>query len=124
MSPQRLRATAVIVWCAAFIATHIPPNGSSLFLSGWDKVAHVGIYSCLAASTALALGLHRRNRIVGFAAVFVGLLVYGVVEETTQLLVGRSCEFGDWLADAGGAALGLGSVWAFSKSRRSRGVAL
>jgi VanZ family protein len=38
---------------------------------------------------------------------FLALIGYGVLDETTQPLAGRSCELGDWLADVSGAVLGM-----------------
>jgi VanZ family protein len=41
------------------------------------------------------------------AIILLLLAAYGSFDEITQRLVGRRCEFGDWLADMAGAMLGL-----------------
>ncbi len=94
-------------WVTAFTLTHIPrvpPVGAR----GGDKTAHVIAYALLGA--LVYLSLWSGGRVRGFAAlVTLGVaLAYGALDELTQPLVGRSCELGDWVADAAGAALAVG----------------
>lgn len=42
---------------------------------------------------------------LGFVLGIIGL--YGALDELLQIPVGRSCEFGDWVADVLGASLGF-----------------
>ncbi|MBX3394435.1 MAG: VanZ family protein [Phycisphaerae bacterium] len=105
----RLIRTAIWLACfvAAFVVTHLPP--SKLPSAGWlnDKVEHLIGYAMLAMATCWRFGKSDRSRIAIMAAVLVGLAAYAAVDELTQPWVGRSCEWGDWLADLGGAAIGL-----------------
>ena len=113
-SAWQLRAAALVA-AAAFAATHIPPAGLPGAVSGWDKVAHLIIYAALGGTIALGLGLHRRPRAVRFVAIFAALAGYGAFDELSQPFFGRTCELGDWIADLGGAALGLAGVWVSSR---------
>ena len=80
-----------------------------------DKVAHLGVFGLLAWVLDLALQgnrpdlpLYRRHLLV-----FLAVSLYGATDEWHQFFVpGRSCEFGDWMADTLGGAVGLllGSV--------------
>ncbi|WP_425619489.1 VanZ family protein [Anatilimnocola sp. NA78] len=54
----------------------------------------------------------RPNHPLGFIGCFFAIAVYGAVDEITQgLIPGRSPDVFDWIADVGGAALGVG--WMF-----------
>jgi VanZ family protein len=106
-----LAVAATIVWLSAQSQY---PGGIQL-PPPLDKVAHATVFGLLAWVLDLALQrnrpdlpLYRRHLLVFMAVAF-----YGATDEWHQLFVpGRSCEFGDWLADAVGGALGLflGSV--------------
>jgi VanZ family protein len=113
-SPLRSRLTTlsklafVLFWLALFIATHVPTSPDLLPPDGGDKLAHFGAYLVLAMLLATAWELAggvlmRRHLIFAWFAV----LGYAAFDEVTQTLVGRDCEFWDWLADASGAAIGL-----------------
>jgi VanZ family protein/UDP-2,3-diacylglucosamine pyrophosphatase LpxH len=106
-----LAVAATIVWLSA--QSHYP--GGIQLPPPLDKVAHATAFGLLAWVLDLALQrnrpdlpLYRRHLLV-----FVAVAIYGATDEWHQLFVpGRSCEFGDWLADAAGGSLGLflGSV--------------
>jgi VanZ family protein/UDP-2,3-diacylglucosamine pyrophosphatase LpxH len=75
-----------------------------------DKVAHALVFGALALMLDLAvrfnrpsLPMYRRHLLV-----FLVVSFYGATDEWHQLFVpGRACEFGDWIADTFGGALGL-----------------
>ncbi|HUP53571.1 MAG TPA: VanZ family protein [Longimicrobiales bacterium] len=80
-----------------------PPTPS--WLSGWDKIAHAGLYTVLGAT--LAYGKHHATPspphwvLVGIGA------LYGATDEWHQTFVpGRSPDLGDWVADVMGVLLG------------------
>jgi VanZ family protein len=102
------KLTFALFWLALFIATHIPTPPDLLPPNGGDKLAHFGAYLVLALLLAtaweLAGGVRTRRHLI-FA--WFAVLGYAVFDEVTQTLVGRDCEFWDWLADASGAAIGL-----------------
>jgi VanZ family protein len=48
---------------------------------------------------------------------FVLILTYATLDELLQIPVGRSAEWGDWLADGVGAALGIAVGTFVSRTR-------
>ena len=74
-----------------------------LGISNFDKVVHFFVYGLLAT---LAVRLGRGRRAAWLALLAVSF--FGVTDEWHQSFVpGRSCEFGDWVADTTGAALAI-----------------
>ncbi|MCZ6698214.1 MAG: VanZ family protein, partial [Planctomycetota bacterium] len=72
-----------------------------------DKMLHTIGYAILGFLTAWMIGQAGvGDRWRASALSLAGLFVYAAFDEMTQPLVGRSCEFSDWLADAAGAAIG------------------
>jgi VanZ family protein/UDP-2,3-diacylglucosamine pyrophosphatase LpxH len=75
-----------------------------------DTVAHASVFGALAWVLDLALRrnqpglpLYRRHLLV-----FLAVSLYGATDEWHRLFVsGRSCAFGDWVADTLGGGLGL-----------------
>jgi VanZ family protein len=95
-------------WLTLIVATHVPPAAGFQPPTGSDKLAHFGAYAALAFLIATTWQLNagvlmsRHLFLVWLAAA-----LYGVLDEVTQLAVGRDCTIGDWTADALGAAAGL-----------------
>ena len=80
--------------------TPSPPKGVDL---GWDKLNHASAFAALALAACLGWPEMR----YGKAPMLAALLAYGGAIEIIQLFVpGRSCEWGDLLADAVGISLG------------------
>jgi VanZ family protein len=68
--------------------------------TGWDKSNHFVGFAVLAVLGLLAYGRRR-------GGMFAGLLAFGALIEVLQGLSGyRFAEWGDWLADALGVAVG------------------
>jgi VanZ family protein len=86
-----------------------------------DKHEHLFFYGILSALLAWALGggrLHRITFLIALAATAYAS-IYGVAMEFCQMLVPtRSFDIVDMIADAIGAALAGGCVWAWSIIRR------
>lgn len=105
-----LAALLAAYWLSMFLGTHIHrvPQG----LAGYgDKTLHLCAYGGLAV-LLLAWRISRGPVAFRTVAVFWLLIAgYGAFDELTQLLVGRQCEFADWIADLSGAALGLVVTW-------------
>jgi VanZ family protein len=79
-----------------------------------DTTLHVIGFTGLGILTIWRVGA--KYRVVPISAVvtwYVALLLYAAFDELTQPLTGRSCEWIDWVADAGGAAIGasLAFLW-------------
>lgn len=108
-TPHWIR-TAVWLTClaGAFTATHIPPPSKPLPFTPNDKLLHFVGFAGLGLLTAWQAASGRSapaSRKV--AAWFLALIAYGALDELSQPIAGRSCELGDWLADCGGAAVGI-----------------
>lgn len=93
-------------WGSIAFLTHVPrlPGASA---SVNDKLAHIIGYAGLAGGVYLLLwvsfpGLKRLHLIV-----LAIVLVYGALDEWTQPIFHRDCDFRDWLADAAGAILAV-----------------
>jgi VanZ family protein len=123
----------VFVWAPAaalmaliFIASSSPdPGGVPKVV--WDKAIHLSIYGALGLLTLRALVDGRIQKItLGHAiAAFVLTTLYGVSDEFHQSFVpGRTPDVMDVVADAVGAAIGIGLLWFVastgSKARRLR----
>lgn len=74
-----------------------------------DKVVHLGLYGVLTFVVLVGWELTIRTALQAkhyFAVWLVGT-VYGMVDEATQIPVGRTGDMHDWLADVVGIILGL-----------------
>jgi VanZ family protein len=96
----------VAFWALIFIATHLPelPNAVDMIP---DKLAHATAYlglSFLLSLTAASLGqLNLRGSVVIVAIA----ALYGTFDELLQIPCGRDAEYGDWIADMCGTAVGV-----------------
>lgn len=102
---------ATIVWESSHSTVAMPELG----ISNFDKVAHFFVYGLLATLT-VRLGRGARAAWLAWLAVSF----FGVTDEWHQSFVpGRSCEFGDWVADTSGAALAsaLYTCWGWYRTR-------
>jgi hypothetical protein len=97
-----------LYWLALFLGTHVPVSLQTG--PGGDKVLHFLAYSGLAFLMALAVGGSRPTW-RAFVLVLVATLAYGGFDEFSQLLVGRHCDFWDFVADSMGTGLGLFCYW-------------
>jgi VanZ family protein len=114
-NPRLWQAALVCYWLALFIVTHIPIERLALHRGSADKFAHVGAFAVLsmllACTWRLSTGrLHLRQLVW----VWLIVVLYGAIEETTQPMVNRVASSFDWLADAVGATLGLTVFWLWS----------
>ena len=91
------------------LGTHLPPGTPVLStFEGFDKVCHFSAYAILAgllATTWQFAAGELTSRHLGWT--WIGVAVFGALDEITQIPVGRDCSFWDWTADASGAAVGL-----------------
>ncbi len=97
-----------LYWLALFVGTHIPVTLKGGH--GSDKVLHFLAYAGLAFLMSLVVG-GRRPTWRTFVLVLVVTLTYAGFDEFSQLLVGRHCDFWDWVADFVGVGLGLFGYW-------------
>lgn len=113
-------------WLTLLVATHLPSDFPILPPEGVDKLIHVGAYAVFAflLATAWQASAGKLNRF-HLGAVWMALVLYGAVDELTQIPVGRHASVIDWLADAVGAAAGilLFLAWQKLRSRQTRPAA-
>ena len=101
-----VRAGLVLFWLAVFAATHTPVQHLPHTGVSNDKLQHLLAYAVLGALLTSALATLRpwSWRLVVIAIAIAG--AYGVIDELTQLLVGRTADPKDWIADVIGATIG------------------
>ncbi|MEM6314676.1 MAG: VanZ family protein, partial [Planctomycetota bacterium] len=103
MSRTQARWVVGGLWVAMFVVTHVPSfhtGDPETGRMGFDKIAHFLGFALLACMLRVMLWW----RVV----VIVGVLaVYGVVDELTQPIVGRTADPVDWVADMLGVGFGL-----------------
>lgn len=121
-------------WVVIFTLTHWPDidDFAPSMPSGFDKLVHGSMYAGWAVCWFWLLsGSSLRVRRSTLAWIVVGGAAYGVFDELTQAVVGRTPDVGDFLADMIGitAALVLLRWWSryrlrpqarFSTSQRPR----
>ena len=118
-SPAKTKTLSQIAlggyWLLIFIGTHLPPTTLVLPYEehNFDKVYHFTAYAILAGLLATAWQLSSGVLTARHLRwTWIAVVVYGALDEITQIPVGRDCDFWDWVADAIGAACGLlAFVW-------------
>ena len=102
---------AVIFW-ASGLSIRLPTPG--MIDVPWDaKFQHTVAYAILAGLLAtvwqLSSGVLTARHL---SWTWIAVVIYGALDEITQIPVSRDCDFWDWTADATGAAVGLlAFVW-------------
>jgi VanZ family protein len=114
LSPAKTKTLGQFVlagyWLTMFIGTHVPPTTSFLPNEehNIDKVLHFTAYATLAGLLAtvwqLSSGVLTARHL---RWTWIAVVIYGALDEITQIPVNRDCDFWDWVADACGAAVGL-----------------
>ncbi len=120
-----------IIWsicmAGAFVATHIPKLGVHVHRLPSDKTLHFLGFAALGIATVWRLAATGSR--IGMRRALcwcLGLIAYGLFDETTQPLVGRAFQWTDWFADAAGAVAGMAAMMAAYRfvvidSRRPQG---
>lgn len=102
-----IRAGIAAYWLTMFLATHLPVVPVIERLPTSDKHLHFGAYAVLGCALPWALVGIRKISWARSGMLLAIMLVYACLDELLQIPVGRSCEIGDWLADAAGGVTGL-----------------
>jgi len=119
---RRAALVALVVdWALMFGGTHVPiPPENVLNVS--DKALHFSGFWTLSFLLVAVLTLRTGATWRRFALTLAILAAYGAADEWTQPIVGRDCDFYDWVADvcgcAGGTLLGLAAVTAVRQTVR------
>ncbi len=97
----------VVYWIGLAIGTHTPVSAVQVVTTSVsDKTIHFYAYAGLGFLAAWAVTrLWGRRAVLALVAVVV-VILFGAVDELTQPLVHRQCDFYDWVADTLGAILG------------------
>ena len=107
-----IRAGIAVYWLAMFLATHLPVQPVVEQLPASDKHLHLIAYGLLGAALPWWTNSSTDSDWRRTAWLLLLLLSYAAVDELLQIPVGRSAEWGDWLADAAGASIGiLAGTW-------------
>ena len=93
-------------WLLLFIGTHIP-RGQMPAIHHSDKTLHFLAYAGLAFLLAWAFPKEAKRPLAHVIGAWIVATFYGAADEITQLAVGRSADFWDWVADTLGAMAGL-----------------
>jgi VanZ family protein len=105
----RLAAGVVLAcyWASMFIATHWPHMHVPNYVQNTDKILHFAGNFGFGFLLAIWISTKRTFGRGEFAAAFGVIFVYAIVDEVTQIPVGRDCEFFDMVADWCGGLTGL-----------------
>ena len=111
------------------VATHVPKPEDLLgdLPRTSDKLLHLLAYAVLAALAAATLASAGRWQTAPITRLALALAAFGIVDEITQPLCGRTAEPLDWVADCLGIACGIAVVGALVSSLvrlRPRDVAI
>jgi VanZ family protein len=104
---SRARTLAAVYFLLLFTGTHIPIDPSEV-VEVSDKILHFCGYATLTVLVLIGweftIGVLQPKH---YFAVWLAGTIYGVFDETTQTLVGRTCDMNDWAADVAGIVTGL-----------------
>jgi VanZ family protein len=101
-----VRAALPLFWLLAFAATHTPARHLPETPISNDKIQHFLAYGVLGFLLTATLATWRpwSWRLVAGGIAIAAL--YGIFDELTQTLVGRTADLKDWIADVAGATAG------------------
>lgn len=94
-------------WLALFAATHLPIAPVATEAPGTDKWLHLTAYTGLAFLIAARQSCGRSLTWKTTCGIVAAVALYGIMDELTQIPVGRDAEIGDWLADVTGSVVGV-----------------
>lgn len=119
--PRRSRLIfCLTAFACAYVVTHLPP-GEHLRVARYDKLLHFAGFTFLgmmALWQALSPGVMPSMSSVILILLMVG--AYGAFDELSQPLVGRDCEFLDWVADAAGTIFGVAIIYLIQRGTLQR----
>src|SRR5262245_43085592 len=91
-----LLASLSIYWLALVVSTHWP---SPPQIGDLDKPVHFSAYALLGFLAFLGVFWGRAVRWQHVALLFLGLTLWGGIDELTQPPFGRTADWNDWFAD-------------------------
>jgi len=113
-----------LYWLMLCVLTHLPVSPRKPWHMG-DSTAHFLAFIGLSALLYLHLWVTRPGFRWNATVVLALAMLYALVDERTQPLVGRTCDIMDWMADVAGAAAGVTAMgvihWGVSLRRGKTG---
>lgn len=95
-------------WSLIFLLTHMPRVPRVLPWGVSDKLIHFVAFACLALLCTVTIAVFRKLSLTIVFGIVIACCCYGAIDEVTQMPVGRTADFYDWVADALGALAGVG----------------
>ncbi|MCS7034070.1 MAG: VanZ family protein [Phycisphaerae bacterium] len=96
-----------LYWLALFAVTHLPQAALPKTHLG-DKLEHFLAYAVLGGLLTAWMARRRARMRHPMVVALITVLGYAAIDELTQPVVNRHADLRDWLADAIGAAVGVG----------------
>ena len=114
---SRSRWTSSALWAAVLLVSSSWPNPGVPQFGHGDKVVHALLFGVLAWLVGRAWSSLGPSRV---ALSFAGIAAFAALDEWHQAFIpGRSASVADWIADVGGAAVGLLAVAARRRAARA-----
>lgn len=113
-----LLAILVCFWTAMFGGTHWPHLSLDGLPENFDKLLHWSANCGLAFLIAVWLSTWREIGFKELVGIFAVVMAYAIVDELSQIPVGRDCEFFDVVADWIGGLTGLAAFVALRHALR------
>ncbi len=121
-SARVLTVLCIIAWIGAFTATHVPLDRvlRDMEFRPSDVWLHMVGYFGLTTIFVLMTIARRWRRYRRLVTVLHVIPIYGVIDELTQPLVGRTAAVTDWLANIAGMILAIALIEGLVAWRRRR----
>jgi hypothetical protein len=121
-SARVLTVLCVIAWIGAFTATHVPLNRvlRDMEFRPSDVWLHMVGYFGLTTIFLLTMFARRWRRYRRLVTILHVIPIYGVIDELTQPLVGRTAAVTDWLANIAGMILAIALIEGLAAWRSRR----
>ena len=111
-------ATLAGYWLVLFIGTHWPKLNLGSLPQNSDKALHFLAYGGLGFLIAVWVSTRREVRAADVGRIFAVVCGYSILDELTQIPVGRSCELLDAVADWAGCLVGLSAFFVLRSAIR------
>ena len=105
-SRRRILSGFIVIWIAAFVATHIPGENLPEIPTS-DRVLHTIAFFILTGAMLLTMIAHMSKRKYRIPFIICVMVIYAALDELTQPLVGRYNSVDDWLADVIGVLIAI-----------------
>lgn len=100
----------ILFWIVMFVGTHSPPLPRKI-MRFFDKILHFSGFAILGLLIGARLRILKQRDWKHFTIAAAIVMLYAMIDELTQPLVGRDAEFYDWIADSCGVSLGLAIMY-------------